>query len=312
MEVNITLTLKKIHCILCVLCVAVIIAASVIHSVIFNVHLSPYYVQHRARLFPASFNISHQCSWNKKPHNFSDYKPRPLVLIAHALSDIYVKLGIKSVLRDGSLLHVYRHVKADDDMDIWMIIPKNMTLSNGYDKVKHVMRSNSSYTDLLFEHQNMVLMSLFYQYSDAVRISYKGLKIVDINVLHETFINDPSVQTPCLKQMECGLRDDDAQFLRQFHIIRTKNLFENLCKCQFMDAELFCVSAAGEYLELRYGKNFTKPIAKEDFVRPRQMIYERPFKTWRNVIYNVPVIAQLKPYFEGHQNENANLTTLRK
>lgn len=268
---------------------------------VLNVHTSQLYVQHLSNKYPIHFNISEKCDWDNNNFDFNDYKPESFQIITRMLAELYSLYGIKSILRDGSLLHTFRQIKTDMDMDIYMIIPKNMTFGNSYSKIIALIDSKNEYQGVELEYQNIFLMGLFWDRSDSVRLSYNGIKITDINVLHETFLNDPELQTPCLEQMECDYPDNDTYIQKNYHHIKTKNLFGNLCKCQYMDSQLFCFNFNAEkYLEIRYGSDFRTPIPGGDNY---SLVYERPLSIWRFIIRNFPILKKFKRFFEGHQNE---------
>lgn len=274
------------------------------YFLIFNVHITnPFYNIVNTIESDSHFNISSECDWKTNEFDFSDYKPDSFILIAELLGSIDKNHNIKSILRDGSFLHTFRNQKADMDMDIYMIIPYYLKFSESYKMITDTINKNKKYRDLKFEYQNILLSSIFWDKSDAVRISYKGKKILDIDVIHERFINDDNLQYPCFKQMDCKMIND--KYIKQnIHYIKTKNLFENLCKCNYMDTELYCFNMNGEkYLEIRYGKNFRTPVAGGNNY---DLIYERPKYIWRSIISKIPWITKLKRLFEGHQTEEEN------
>ena len=273
-------------------CIIIILILN--YLILYNVHISPI---SKYEMIPTRFNISEKCDWENETFDFNDYKPESFEIISKFLEKLDTEYNIKSIIRDGSFLHTFRQRKADMDMDIYMIIPNELTFVECYVLIKSLLNNKR----LKFEHQNMLLTSIFWDKSDAVRISYDGKKIVDINVLHESFINDKKLQIPCFEQMKC---DDklDEYLEKNIRYIKTNNLFENLCKCNYMGSSLYCFNSnAAKYLEIRYGKNFRIPIEGDNSY---DLIYERPKGLWRWIIRKFPFIFEIKYLFEGHRDES--------
>jgi hypothetical protein len=278
-------------------CLLMIIIFLINYYILFiNIHTSS-----EINLEKVDFNISPICNWYKSSFDFSDYHPYEFELISSFFEKLIKLWGIKIILRDGSFLHTFRQIKADMDMDVYMIIPNDMSFKEAYNIIEIEIEVFNA--ELKFEHQNILITGIFWEKSDAVRISYKGKKIVDINVLHETFINDPQLQNPCFEKMKCNMIDDEY-INKNLKFIKTDNLFTNLCKCNYMNSELLCFNNNGEkYLEIRYGKDFRIPKAGGNNY---DLIYERPKTFFRWILRKIPFLFDIKYLFEGHQNEEAN------
>lgn len=254
-------------------------------------------------LYKSIYNITNNCDWQNISFNFSDYKPNSIVLISELLEKIYDKYKIKFILRDGSFLHTFRRKKADMDMDIYMIIPKNMNFKTSYNLIKNFINLNKKYSELKFEYQNILLTNIFWEKSDSVRISYQGKKICDISVLTEEFLNDKKLKNPCFARMNCN-KPKEKYLIDNLKYIKTKNLFTNLCKCKYMDSELFCFNKNGKkYLEIKYGKDFLIP---QDKGNNYSFHYERPKKIFMLILNKFPKLLNIKRIFAGHQNEEEN------
>ena len=97
----------------------------------YNVHTSQSYVDSISYLEPNAFIINEgNCEWmNENNTRFGNktWSSHPnvneLSLASTFLEELYRQYGILSIIRHGSLLHRYRGIKGDDDMDIYMIIP---------------------------------------------------------------------------------------------------------------------------------------------------------------------------------------------
>ncbi|KAH3792828.1 hypothetical protein DPMN_146327 [Dreissena polymorpha] len=63
-----------------------------------------------------------------------------LTLIARMFAEVHALYGIMTVLREGSLLHVYRRHKADADMDTWLIVPRHMTVAHAYELIQSTIQ----------------------------------------------------------------------------------------------------------------------------------------------------------------------------
>ncbi|KAH3884937.1 uncharacterized protein LOC127838641 [Dreissena polymorpha] len=277
------------------------VGSLIYRSILFNVHVSTVYVQRRAELFPGNISISNQCTWdlNLTAYDFADYTSPVLTLVARMFAEVYAQRGIMTVLREGSLLHVYRRHKADADMDTWLIVPRHMTVAHAYELIQSTIQNNTEFSDLLFEHQNQYLMSLFFAYSDCARVRFRGMKVLDIVVLHETLIKDPDTQVPCFDLLTGCVLDVNEDVVSLLDSLKAGTMFGDLCYCNYMGSRLLCPQHATEYLTVRYGSSFRTPVAKKDYVSLRGVSYEQPFDSWKAVLSSVPNFWKIKRLFEG-------------
>ncbi|KNC52623.1 uncharacterized protein AMSG_12169 [Thecamonas trahens ATCC 50062] len=180
----------------------------------------------------------------------SDKWGRDGPLLLDLLHQLIVQHGLVVIFRRGSLLELYRGFRGDDDLDVYVLMPRGSSLGCFNAMVSAALRELSPL------HRERISLASGWPWSWLVRtgfdtpVLWAGRASVDVELLSEDLLLDPAY---------------DARIRAKHGGWRAWDVFAELCVCRHFelgpDIDLLCPApgAAAEYLALAYGSDFMEP-----------------------------------------------------